>query len=169
LSVNSRRLSGWKTLRRAIWSSLQGEKRPLDGPISITKQSFSCRPSPSPSADAFKIVFQLELLSDRAPLELHEPDNFDTFVSSPLLRLKCRAKRALGSEKRLFGKCCGGCPLPQRSERQGCGGNVGSARGGKATCCVDTEKVSSPRVFMTIAPLLNYPIMGVFAHPRKKV
>jgi hypothetical protein len=32
-----------------------------------------------------KIVFQLELLSDRAPLELHEPDNPDTFVSSPLM------------------------------------------------------------------------------------
>ena len=33
---------------------------------------------------------ELELLSDRAPLELHEPDNFSTFVSSPLGVRRCR-------------------------------------------------------------------------------
>jgi hypothetical protein len=32
---------------------------------------------------AFKIAFQFELLGDRAPMKLHEPDNSDTFVSSP--------------------------------------------------------------------------------------
>jgi hypothetical protein len=51
--------------------------------LHLTKQSFFCRPSPLPLPSALKIVFQLELLSDRAPLELHEPDNPDTFVSSP--------------------------------------------------------------------------------------
>jgi hypothetical protein len=30
---------------------------------------------------------EFESLSDRALLELHEPDNFNTFVSSPLLEL----------------------------------------------------------------------------------
>ena len=32
---------------------------------------------------AFKIAFQFELLGDRAPMKLQEPDNSDTFVSSP--------------------------------------------------------------------------------------
>jgi hypothetical protein len=35
-----------------------------------------------PLPGALKLVLQLEVLSDRAMLELHEPDNSDTFVSS---------------------------------------------------------------------------------------
>jgi hypothetical protein len=36
-----------------------------------------------PPSGALKIVFQLEQLSDRVPLELLKPDNSNTFVSSP--------------------------------------------------------------------------------------
>jgi len=37
------------------------------------------------SSNALKNRVQLELLGDRAPPKLHEPDNFITFVSSLLV------------------------------------------------------------------------------------
>ena len=85
--MNSRRLSGWKTPRRAIWSSLQVKSVRLMVRFDRETELF-CRPPPSPPPGALKIVFQLEMLSDGAPLDLREPDNFSTFVFSPPLQLQ---------------------------------------------------------------------------------
>jgi hypothetical protein len=69
-----------------IWSTFQAEKRPLDFLISIAKQILSRRLSPSAPPGTLKIVFQLKLLSAGASLQLRQPDNLRTFVSSPHLR-----------------------------------------------------------------------------------
>src|SRR5260370_40874211 len=86
-SVNLRRLGGWKTPRRAIWSWFQGEKRALYCLISIAKQSSSLHCHLRHLRGTLKIVFQLKLLSARASPQLRQPDNLRTFVSSPHYRL----------------------------------------------------------------------------------
>jgi hypothetical protein len=70
---------------KGIWSSFEGEKHALDCLISIAKQNFSVCCHLRRLRDDLKIVFQLELLSERGSPQLREPDNLRTFVSSPLV------------------------------------------------------------------------------------
>jgi T5SS/PEP-CTERM-associated repeat protein/autotransporter-associated beta strand protein len=81
--VNSRRLSAWKTPRKASDRGFQGEKRALYCLISIAKQSSSVQCHLRHLRGTLKIVFQLKLLNARASPQLREPDNLRTFVSSP--------------------------------------------------------------------------------------
>lgn len=63
-----------------------GQFNPAGGPASTSCFS-AYRPNPelffpSPPSGASKIVFQLEPVSDRAPLDLHEPDSLGDLATS---------------------------------------------------------------------------------------
>jgi hypothetical protein len=61
----------------ASWSNFDRETGFFGSSIDVS--ALRCLPG------ALRAVFQLQMLSHRAPLDLHEPDNFSTFVFSPLL------------------------------------------------------------------------------------
>jgi hypothetical protein len=100
--VNSRRLSGWKTPPESHLVVAPSKKVRLIARLSDfdRETELFCRLSPSPPPGALKIVFQLELPSDHEPLKLHEPDNSDTFVSSPQRAFNAAAKLLLTSTKK---------------------------------------------------------------------
>ena len=59
----------------ASWSNFDRETGFFGSSIDVS--ALRCLPG------ALRAVFQLQMLSHRAPLDLHEPDNFSTFVFSP--------------------------------------------------------------------------------------
>ena len=81
-NVNLRRLSGWKTPRRASGRGSKVKSMRFLVCFRSRKQSFSVHCHLRHLRGTLKIVFQLKLLNARASPRLREPDNLRSFVSS---------------------------------------------------------------------------------------
>jgi hypothetical protein len=70
----------------SIWSSLQGEKRPLNCLIFAPEAELFCGQRPSPPLGTLKNRLSARIAERASIAQLRQPDNLRTFVSAPLMR-----------------------------------------------------------------------------------